>query len=139
MKQPELKPADSLSDTEIAELLPHVGFVESWCKDIRTLALQRVEHGHNVPGYKLVAGRSVRKWKDGDAVTRTLLAHGLTPEQFETTKLIGITAAEKLLGGKKAAGEILAEITIKPNGKPTLAPESDKRPSIKTSAESDFS
>ncbi len=131
---------DTLSDEDVATLLPLVGNIESWCKDIRTYALQRAEHGHPIAGYKLVSGRSIRRWGDAETVHTTLLQKGFDPNQFEIRKLIGIGAAEKLLGGKKAALPILKEITIKPQGKPALVTESDKRPAlIATSAEADFS
>jgi hypothetical protein len=138
MKHPDLKPATTLSPEEVAELLPNIGFVESWCKDVKTLALQMAEHGTPVPGYKLVAGRSVRRWQDPDEVKQTLMAHGLHAEQFVATKLAGVTAVEKLLGGKKIAAPIMNRLTIKPQGKPTLVPDSDKRDVIASSAESDF-
>ncbi|MBL6969714.1 MAG: DUF2800 domain-containing protein [Gammaproteobacteria bacterium] len=132
--------ADTLSDDEVAELLPLVGNIESWCKDIRTYAMQRIEQGNPIAGYKLVNGRSIRRWVDDEIVSTTLQQHGFNPDQFKTQKLIGIGAAEKLLGGKRAAQPILEELTIKPQGKPTLVAESDKRPAlIATSAEADFS
>lgn len=132
--------ADTLSDEEVAGLLPLVGNIESWCKDIRIYALQCAEHGHPIAGYKLVSGRSTRRWVDDEIVRTTLQQHGFDPDQFETRKRIGIGAAEKLLGGKRAAQPILEELTTRPQGKPTLVAESDKRPAlIATSAEADFS
>lgn len=137
--KPDLLPANKLTNEEIAARLEYIPMIESWCKDIKAAAMQRAESGDEIPGHKLVEGRSVRKWKDEQLVRDTLEAHGYTPEQFVTTKLVGVTAVEKLLGGKKEAAPVMQELTIKPEGKPTLVPQSDKREAISSGPEADFS
>ena len=84
-------------------------------------------------GFKVVEGRSNRKYTDEDAVADTVKKAGFDPYE---PKLLGITAMEKLLGKKKFA-EILKGLVEKPQGKPALVPESDKRPEMNT-AQEDF-
>ena len=84
-------------------------------------------------GFKIVEGRSNRKYTDEDAVADTVKKAGFDPYE---PKLLGITAMEKLLGKKKFA-EILKGLVEKPQGKPALVPESDKRPEMNT-AQEDF-
>jgi hypothetical protein len=70
----------------------------------------------------------VRQWTE--AAPAALLGAGLTDVQIFERKLIGLTAAEKLLGGKKKSAPVLDGCTTKPAGKPTLAPASDPRPAL---------
>ncbi len=51
-------------------------------------------------------------------------------------RVLGVTAMQKLLG-KSRFDELLNPYIEKPQGKPTLVPESDKRPAMST-AEADF-
>ena len=81
-----------------------------------------------------MAGRSNRKYTDEDAVAATVKKAGFDPYE---PKLLGITAMEKLLGKKKFA-EILKGLVEKPQGKPVLVLESDKRPELQSSAATDF-
>jgi hypothetical protein len=129
-----------LTHEEIAEILFKAEELQSWVTDIKTYALDQAEnHGVKFPGWKLVEGRSNRKYADEDAVAQTLIIEGYKEEEIYTKSLLGITAMEKLLG-KKRFEELLGEFIIKPPGKPTLVPESDKRPEISSvaSAVEDF-
>lgn len=101
---------------------------------------QAEHHGEKIPGWKLVEGRSNRKYADVDAVKNTLLAEGYEPEQvLSKPEVLGVSALEKSIG-KKAFNELLKDLVIKPVGKPTLVPESDKRPELNSteSAIADF-
>ena len=82
-------------------------------------------------GFKVVEGRSVRKYKDETAVAETVANAGFDP--FEKS-VLGITAMTKLLGKAKFK-ELLSGLVVKPKGKPTLVPISDKRAAIKTAAD----
>lgn len=131
----------TLSPDEIAEILTQLerDFL-SWVSDIQTYALdQAVNHGVKFPGWKVVEGRSNRRYADEKAVKAVLRDAGYTDDQILRMDLRGITDIEKLLGKKRFA-ELLADYIIKPAGKPTLVPESDKRPEIssKASAAADF-
>ncbi len=81
----------------------------------------------------MVEGRSNRRYTSEDAVAVTVSAAGYDPYEH---KVMGITAMEKALG-KARFSELLGSLVEKPQGKPTLVPESDKRPAIHT-ANQDF-
>ncbi|MFO3687648.1 DUF2800 domain-containing protein, partial [Staphylococcus pseudintermedius] len=132
------KPAHLLSDDEIAELLYKVPDIKKWADDLESYALEQMtEHDKNYDGWKLVEGRSKRVMTDTEAVKDKLIENGFKPENITETKLLSITNLEKKIG-KKAFNEIAGEFISKPQGKLTLAKESDKRPAIKQSAEEDF-
>ena len=136
-----LPPPKTLTLEEIAELLPKLDELKRWADDVKDYALANALDGHDVPGFKLVAGRSLRKWADEDKAVEVLMEHGIAREAACITKPITITAAEKLLGGKKRAAPVLDAITVKPEGKPVLVPGTDKRRALKSaaSASDDFS
>lgn len=131
-----------LDDEEIAEVLGKAEMLQAWATDIKIYALNQAEtHGKKWPGWKLVEGRSNRKYSDEILVGETLIKAGYEEKQIhKEPELLGITAMEKLLG-KKKFGELLSNLVIKPAGKPVLVPESDKRPEINSlqSAVEDFS
>lgn len=124
----EFAEAPSLTSEEIAAILPQIDTLVSWADDIKAYALERALSGTSYPGFKLVEGRSVRKYTDEAAVIDVVVAEGFDP--FEK-KLLGITAMQKLLG-KTKFDELLSGLIEKPKGKPTLVPESDKRPAVST-------
>lgn len=133
----EFKPPAELSDDEIATVLACLPDVKKWAADVEKYAnTAAIDHGKTFPGFKLVAGRSVRKYTDQQAVAEAAQAAGY-PDVWEK-KLLGVTAMEKYLG-KQAFGEVLGELVVKPEGKPTLVPVSDRRPEIAgNSAVEDF-
>ena len=123
----------TLDDTEIAAILEKVDEMISWGNDIKDYALQQAQSGVHFEGWKIVEGRSNRKYKDENAVADTVKDAGFDPYE---KKLLGITAMSTLLGKKKFE-ELLGGLIYKPPGKPTLVPESDKRPAMNT-AKDDF-
>lgn len=129
----EFAEAPSLSSEEIGVILPQIETLISWAEDIKAYALEQALAGVHYPGFKLVEGRAVRKFSDEEQVIKAVCEAGFDP--FEK-KLLGITAMQKLLG-KNRFDELLSGLIEKPNGKPTLVPESDKRPAI-SSATLDF-
>jgi len=132
---------ESLSMDRIAELLPKADMVIDWFNDLKAFALkQATEHNTMVSGYKLVEGRSNRKYSDQDAVAAKLVASGVPEEVIYERSLLGITAMEKAVG-KKVFAEVLDGLIVKPEGKPTLVPVSDKRPALASAASAveDFS
>ena len=124
---PAVKP-DHLTLERVAEILPRIDAIESWCADLKSAALQAALAGRDVPGFKVVRGRSQRRWADEGTAAAALVAAGVSEDAIWNRKLVGIGDAEKLLGGKKAADPILATITMKPPGAPALVPETDPRP-----------
>lgn len=105
----------------------------SWASDIKEYALQQAVSGKEWHGWKLVEGRSNRRYTNEAAVIQAVSDAGLDPYE---RKLLGITAMQKLLG-KARFDELLTAYIEKPQGKPTLVPESDKRPAMNT-AKNDF-
>ena len=129
---------DTLTMERIAELLPNADAVIDWFSDLKAHALKQAEKGILVPGYKLVEGRSVRKFSDQDSVAAKLIKAGIPEAVIYERSLLGITAMTDLLGKKKFV-ELLGDLVTKPQGKPTLVPEGDKRPALRASAHDDFS
>lgn len=125
----------TLSDTEITVLLDKVDGLIKWATDIKDYAFdEALNHGKQWKGYKLVAGRSTRKYKDENKVAEAVKSVDLDPYEH---KVLGVTAMTKLLG-KKKFDELLSDLIFKADGKPTLVTESDKRPELKASAQDDF-
>lgn len=122
-----------LADEEIADILGKVDALTAWASDVKEYALQQAVSGKQWSGWKLVEGRSNRKYTDDAVVAAAVESAGFDPYE---RKVLGITAMQKLLG-KTRFEELLALYIEKPQGKPTLVPESDKRPSINT-AKKDF-
>ncbi|MBQ1789500.1 MAG: DUF2800 domain-containing protein, partial [Oscillospiraceae bacterium] len=110
-----------------------------WVADVQGYALEQALAGEHYDGWKLVEGRSVRKYADDVKVAEKLNAAGWEDALIYERKLLGLTNMEKLVGKKKLA-ETLGDLIVKPAGKPVLVPESDKRPEINAaeSAKTDF-
>lgn len=129
----DFEPPALLNDEEIADILGKVDALTAWATDVKEYALQQAVSGKDWPGWKLVEGRSNRKYTSDTAVTAAVESIGLDPYE---RKILGITAMQKLLG-KSRFEELLSPYIEKPQGKPALVPESDKRPAINT-AKNDF-
>lgn len=134
----EYKDPNLLTQDEIAEILHKVDEIVAWARDVQDYALvQARDHGVRFPGWKLVEGRSNRRYTDEEQVVAALIAADYTEDQiYKPREVLGVSAMEKLLGRKKFR-ELLGDYIEKPPGKPTLVPESDKRPEL-NSAEADF-
>ena len=122
-----------MEDEEIEEILTRVDDLVTWASDIKEYALQQAVSGKEWSGWKLVEGRSNRRYTDEVVVANVVSKAGFDPYE---QKILGITAMQKLLG-KSRFDELLASYIEKPQGKPTLVPESDKRPAMNT-AKNDF-
>ena len=129
----EFAPPATLSDGEVAEVLEKADALTSWAADVREHALRQALSGKRWPGFKLVEGRSNRRYADEAAVAEAVEGAGFEPYE---RKLLGITAMTKLLG-RARFDELLSDLIEKPPGKPTLVPETDKRQEI-NSARQDF-
>ena len=124
----------NLEDEEIEVILLKADEMVSWINDIKEYALKQAISGKEWNNWKLVEGRSVRKYIDDKAVAETVENAGFDPYE---KKVIGITAMTKMLGKSKFE-ELLSGLIEKPQGKPTLVPMSDKRPTMKKTAKDDF-
>ncbi len=126
-----------MSDEEVAAVLAEAEGIKTWITSVEDYALKAALEGKRFPGFKLVEGRSIRKYADEGKVAETLLGFGYKEEQiYKPKELKTITAMEKTLT-KKTFSELLGGLVIKPAGKPTLVPETDARPEW-SSAEADF-
>ena len=124
-----------LTDSEIEDILGELSDLTAWANEIMAYAQDAAfNHGKQWRGWKVVEGRSVRKYSNEDAVVEAANAAGYH-DIFRKT-LLPITEMEKLMG-KQEFQSILGGLIIKPAGKPTLVPASDKRPAI-TKASIDF-
>lgn len=124
---------NELSNKEIGEILLRVDDLTRWAKSIKDWALdQAVNHGAAFPGWKVVEGRANRVITNETEAIDRLDTAGFTTDSV--TKLRGITELEEIVGKKKLA-DLLDGLLIKPQGKPVLAPESDKRPAISSATE----
>jgi len=129
----EFKQPPLLTDEDVEEILGKLDDFISWANDIKDYALQQAISGKEWSGYKLVEGRSNRKYTNEAAVADAVQQAGFDPYEH---KVLGVTAMQKMLG-KTRFEELLSAFIEKPAGKPTLVPESDKRPAMNT-AKSDF-
>ena len=124
-----------LTDAEIEEILGKLDDLTRWADEIKSYAQDAaLNHGKQWHGYKVVEGRSVRKYSDEEAVIEAANAAGYH-DIFRKT-LLPITEMEKLMG-KQEFAEVLSGLIIKPAGKPTLVPITDKRPAM-TNVNIDF-
>lgn len=130
----EFKLPPLLTDEDVEDILSKIDDLVTWASDIKEYALQQAISGKEWSGWKLVEGRSNRKYTNDAAVAEAVTKAGFDPYE---RKLLGVTAMQKLLG-KARFEEVLAGLIEKPQGKPTLVPESDKRPAM-NNAKSDFS
>ncbi len=113
---------------EAGEVLAKAKDIKAWLTDLENLVQSTLLSGTKVPGWKIVEGRSNRKITDTTAAANALIKSGYTEEQiYKPLELITLTQMEKDFGKKKVA-EAIGSFIEKPQGKPTLAPESDKRP-----------
>lgn len=117
-----------LADEEIADILGKVDALTAWASDVKEYALQQAISGTAFPGWKLVEGRSNRRYTSEAAVAAAVEGAGFDPYE---RKVLGITAMQKLLG-KSRFEELLAPYIEKPQGRPTLVRSSDKRPEWNT-------
>jgi len=130
LAQYDFKMPVTLEDIEIESLLGKLDMLIDWAEDIKTYALDQAVQGKKWRGYKIVEGRSNRKYTDEKAVADMVTKAGYDPYE---KKVLGITAMSKLLGKKKFE-ELLSGLITKPQGKPTLVSESDARPEMNIAA-----
>ena len=131
LAESEFKMPPLLTDYEIEEVLSKLSDLTKWANEIIAYATDAaINHGKEWHGFKVVEGRSVRKYKDEDAVAETAKANGY--KDIFRQSLITLTEMQKLMGKTKFQ-EILGGLIYKPSGKPTLVPASDKRPAMNVS------
>ena len=125
----EFRDPDLLTAEEISAVIPKAEALASWAKGVKEYALEHALGGEEYPGFKLVQGRSNRKITDEDEAITRLLKAGCPPEKI--MRLRSITDLESYLS-KDVFSKVLDGLVIKPEGKPTLVPDSDKRETLST-------
>jgi len=133
----EFKAPALLSEEELAEVLKVSDELSKWASDVYAYAQeQAIVHGKEWSGFKLVEGRSNRKYSSEEEVAEAAMAAGY--KDIYKSSLVTITEMERLMG-KKEFNTILGHLVYKPQGKITLVPESDKREAINnTTAAAEF-
>lgn len=130
LAQSEFKMPPLLTDAEIEDVLAKLPDIKKWADEIQEYALAKALAGKEWAGFKLVEGRSVRKFTDERAVVKAANAAGYHDIYKQT--LISLTEMEKLMG-KAEFSKVLGALVTKPQGKPTLVPDTDKRQAIMVS------
>lgn len=125
----EFKDPHLLTDAQLLMVYEQSGLLVDWANAVGDYILKEAVNGKAWPGYKLVEGRSNRKWTNEQEVIKTLKEKGYSDEQIINMKLKGIGDIEKLVG-KKEFPDVLGTLVEKPEGKPTLVSEKDKRPAL---------
>ena len=122
-----MQPVDSLTDEQLAQALDAKKLITGWLDAVEQLVTDKLNNGEQFAGYKLVEGRSLCQWADEAQAEQTLLQLADADKLYKKT-FISVAQAEKLLGKKNAAA--MADLVVKPSGKPTLAKSDDPRPPI---------
>ena len=116
----------SLAPWQVADILMNEPMISAWLKAVKERALSQLLDGEEIPGFKVVSGRSTRTWADDLEVCQLLAAAGFAREEYTKTETLSPAAMEKAIGKKKVAELLSGQILTNP-GAPTVAPESDKR------------
>ena len=119
----ELRDPPLLSDEEIADVLLRVDDLVAWAAGVKEYATRAALDGRRFRGWKLVEGKSVRRFADDAAAAARMEAAGIDPYE---RKMPGLPALEKKLG-KAEFRSLLSDLVVRPRGKPMLVPASDKR------------
>ena len=135
----EFLKANLLKPAEVADILTRAPGFKTWITSVENYALEAALQGEEIPGYKVVEGRSVRAISDADGLVAKIVEAGYPESLCWERKFATLTALEAAIG-KKTFKELSAPYITKPQGKPTLVPESDKRPALSSaqSAINDF-
>lgn len=123
---------------QLAEFYEKAKNLSSYIKGIKEYLVKRLLSSQDVPGYKLVTGKSIRVWKNEGATKEFFTIMGIEPEQITTTTLLSPAQMEKRLGKRFLTPGQWAQLVDKPVGAPTLALESDRRPEYDRTATTVF-
>ncbi len=127
-----------LSDAEIGDLLMRGRSLVDWYNSLEEYALSTLLNGGTIPGYRVVEGTSKTTFApDFDTAAAVLIAAGYKKATLYRDSPETLTNLDKLVGGRQRLKELLGDHLYKPPGKPTLAQETDKRPTY-SSAAADF-
>ena len=122
----EFRPAFLMDDSEIEEVLDKADDFVNWINSVKEFALEDAMKGKKYDHYKLVEGRSNRKYIDETKVINVVKEAGYNPYE---EKLLSVTGMQSRLG-KARFEELLGNLVVKPRGKLTLVSRDDKRPEV---------
>lgn len=134
---PTFPAVTTLDDKQLVKLLRFIPTIDDFISSVKSYALERAKRGEMIPGFKLVRGRTHRKWRDEGLTLRALLDMGLSEDDVCTKpELKSPAVIEKLtkLGKPKERKAIVEPLTMQPEGALNLVPEEDARPSLDTNA-----
>lgn len=117
--------ADTINMAHIKRVLDNAELIISFIKAVQDIALEKLQAGVEIEGYKIVAGKSSRKWRDEEEVAE-YLKRKISAKDLWVKNMIPMTQILKMLPKDKG----LLELLVKPDGKPQIAPLSDKRPAL---------
>lgn len=121
----------------LARILRHVGLIEDWCRRVREFAHHEMEAGRKLPGFKLVATRPTRRWKDeAEAAVQLKDRLLMADDDIFVRKMKSPAQMEKSIGKKTAP--LIADLITKVSGGTVVVPEDDTRPSVSPDAAADF-
>lgn len=130
----DFKRPAKLTMEEIADIIDQADKISKWVQIVKDYALDQALAGVEIPGFKLVEGRSNRKYsKSDEEIGNHLMSLGYQESDIFSKSIKSITNMEKFLG-KKGFKEILGDYVVKPQGSPTLVHSDDKRPAINSTA-----
>jgi hypothetical protein len=134
-----IEPSDpsTLTADELAYVLSQVYVIEGWLRSIESEAVRRLMSQLPVPGYKLTRGRSSRSWVNEERVVR-LLVDAFDADKYAPRSLLSPARIEKLVKGHPDLAQRIAQLIVKSDGAPHIAPENDPRPALPGSAAFDF-
>ena len=126
------------NDVILSRMMDKVGLIEDWCNAVRAEVERKLFDGQDIPGYKLVEGRKgIRKWADEEAVIKALKSFRMKKDDIYDYTLISPTKAEKVFSDNPSRWEKLEKLTSRSDGKPSVAPATDRRPALTVSAIAD--
>jgi hypothetical protein len=135
--QYEFKDPALIPDEEIGSILFIAQQLKTWANDVEEYAFEQAKSGHRIPQWKLVEGRSNRAITDKEAAKKAFESASLESDKYlKPQELLGIGDLEKKIGKKELAA-LIGPLIMKPQGKPVLVPETDKRPEM-NSVENEF-
>ena len=132
----DFKSPDLLTDEEILKVYEQKAIFENWMDAVSSHLLETAINGKEWSGLKVVEGRSVRSYSDPVKVAEVLKANNFE-DIYKPLALLPLGEMEKKIG-EKPFNEVIGPLLVRPQGKPTLAPESDKRPTFAKNVENDF-
>lgn len=127
----------TMTDDEIIHAYSKIDFIVSYLKSVKSYVFNQAMNGKKWDGYKLVEAKSNRIFKDSNLVAKELIEeHLISPDSIYNRKIKSFTELKKEIGSELFKSVVEPNL-IKPQGKPTLVVESDKRPEY-SSIDSDF-